>query len=154
MVDCLAPRAALKRAIAGRHRMRIRRLKVSTARDNDTLHLEDVLDLANTGRDRYGDKGSVDREREVRLKADGGRVHIRRKAEKGKPLSVCQARRNTRIARTRARVEPVFAGLAHLGGQRLRGIGLDRATFRLIGQAAAYHLRRLCSLNASGVPAF
>jgi hypothetical protein len=63
----------------------IRRVKVSTASENDTLHLEDVLDHANTGRDLYGDKGYVDGGREHRLKAQGWRVHIQRKAEKGKP---------------------------------------------------------------------
>jgi hypothetical protein len=82
----------------------IRRVKVSTASENDTLHLEAVLDHANTGRDLYGDKGYVDGGREHRLKAQGWRVHIQRKAEKGKPLSICQERRNTRIARVRARV--------------------------------------------------
>jgi IS5 family transposase len=132
----------------------IRKLKVSTASANDTLHLEDVLDTANTSRDLYGDKGYVDGEREVRLKAKGWRMHIQRKAEKGKPLSGCQERRNTRIARTRARVEHVFAAMEQMGGKLLRGIGLDRATFRLTGKAAVYNLRRLCSLKACGVAAF
>lgn len=132
----------------------IRQLKVSTAKANDTLHLEDVLDTANTSRDLYGDKGYVDGEREARLKAKGWRVHIQRKAEKGKPLSACQERRNTRIARVRARVEHVFAAMAQRGGTLRRGIGLDRATFQLTGKAATYNLRRLCSLKACGVVAF
>jgi len=132
----------------------IRQVKVSTAAENDTLHLEDVLDHANTGRDLYGDKGYVDGEREQRLKAQGWRVHIQRKAKKGKPLSACQTRRNTRIARIRARVEHVFAALEQMGGKLLRGIGLDRATFQLTGKAAVYNLRRLCSLKACGVVAF
>ena len=132
----------------------IRRVKVSTASENDTLHLEDVLDHANTGRDLYGDKGYVDGERERRLKAQGWRVHIQRKAKKGKPLSACQARRNTRIARVRARVEHVFAAVEEMGGKLLRCIGLDRATFQLTGKAATYNLRRLCSLKRCGVVAF
>ncbi|RUQ36768.1 MAG: IS5 family transposase [Candidatus Competibacteraceae bacterium] len=132
----------------------IRKVKVSTASENDTLHLEDVLDHANTGHDLYGDKGYVDGEREQRLKAQGWRVHIQRKAQKGKPLSACQTRRNTRIARIRARVEHVFAALEQMGGKLLRGIGLDRATFQLTGKAAVYNLRRLCSLKACGVVAF
>ena len=139
---------------ADRRYQLIRRVKVSTASENDTLHLEDVLDHANTGRDLYGDKGYVDGEREQRLKAQGWRVHIQRKAQKGKPLSACQTRRNTRIARIRARVEHVFAALAQMGGKLLRGIGLDRATFQLTGKAAVYNLRRLCSLKACGVVAF
>ena len=132
----------------------IRKVKISTASENDTLHLEDVLDQANTGRDLYGDKGYVDGGREQRLKAQGWRVHIQRKAQKGKPLSACQERRNTRIARVRARVEHVFATLEQMGGKLLRGIGLDRATFQLTGKAATYNLRRPCSLKVCGVVAF
>jgi len=132
----------------------IRKLKISTARENDTCHLEEVLDSANTSRDLYGDKGYVDSAREARLKSQGWRVHIQRKAHKGKPLSACQNRRNTRIARTRARVEHVFAGLAHLGGKTLRCIGLARATLLLNWKAASYNLRRLCSLKTCGVMAF
>lgn len=67
----------------------IRKLKVSTASANDTRHLEDVLDTANTSRDLYGDKGYVDGGREAHLKSKGWRVHIQRKAEKGKRLSNC-----------------------------------------------------------------
>ncbi len=125
----------------------IRKVKVSTASENDTLHLEDVLDHANTGRDLYGDKGYVDGEREQRLKAQGWRVHIQRKAKTGQPLSAGQAPRNTRMARVRARVEHVFAALEQMGGKRLRCIGLDRATFPLTGKAAVYNLHRLCCLK-------
>ncbi len=132
----------------------VRKVKVGTASENDTLHLEDVLDTANTGRDLYGDKGYVDGGREARLKAKGWRVHIQRKAEKGRPLSACQERRNIRIARVRARVEHVFAAMEQMGGKLLRCVGLDRATFLLTGKAATYNLRRLCSLKASGVVAF
>jgi hypothetical protein len=46
------------------------------------------------------------------------------KRSKDKPLSVTQERRNRRIAKARARVEDVFAGLAQLGGKALRSIGL------------------------------
>jgi IS5 family transposase len=84
----------------------------------------------------------------------GWRVHIQRKVEKGQPLSACQERRNTRIARVRARVEHVFAAMEQMGGKRLRCVGLDRAIFQLTGKAATYNLRRLCSLKACGVAAF
>lgn len=132
----------------------IRKIKISTARENDTRHLEAVLDPANTSRDLYGDKGYVDGERETRLKAAGWRVQIQRKATPGRTLSDCQKGRNTRIARTRARVEHVFAGLEQLGGKGLRSIGLDRATLLLNWKAATYNLRRLCSLKTCGVAAF
>lgn len=61
-------------ASTDKHYKLIRKLKVSTARENDTRHLEDVLDTANTSRDLYGDKGYVDGEREARLKAAGWRL--------------------------------------------------------------------------------
>ena len=124
----------------------IRQVKVSTAAENDTLHLEDVLDHANTGRDLYGDKGYVDGERERRLKTQGWRVHIQRKAKKG--LVVHSDRGSpVPLVRLRPHVEEQRAG-------RLRGIGLDRATFQLTGKAAVYNLRRLCILKAYGVVAF
>lgn len=133
----------------------IRKVKVSTASEHDTLHLEDVLDPRNTSQDLYADKGYVDKERETRLKATGLRVHIQRKAAKGKPLSACQKGRNTRIAKTRARVEHVFASLEQMGGKGLRCIGLDRAALQLNFKAATYNLRRLCSLKTCGIkPAF
>jgi len=132
----------------------IRKVKVTTASEHDTLHLNDVLDPLNTSRDLYADKGYVDTEREARLKSEGYRVHIQRKAQKGKPLSECQQRRNTRIAKTRSRVEHVFASLEQLGSKKLRSIGLDRATLQLNLKAATYNLRRLCSLKTCGILAF
>jgi IS5 family transposase len=132
----------------------IRKVKVSTASEHDTRHLEEVLDHANTSRDVDLAKGYIDSEREARLKNKGWRLHIQRKALKGKPLSACQKRRNTRIARTRARGEHVFASLSQMGGKALRCIGLARAELILNWKAAAYNLRRLCSLKMGGVAAF
>ena len=122
--------------------------------ENDTLHLEAVPDHANTGRDLDGDQGYVDGGRERRLKTWGWRMHIQRKAQKGKPLSVCQARRNIRIARVRARGEHVFAVLEQMGGKILRCIGLHRATVPLTGNAVTDNRRRLCSLKACDITAF
>jgi transposase, IS5 family len=132
----------------------IRKLKVTTASAHDTLHLDDVLDPLNTSRDLFADKGYVDAEREARLKSEGYRVHIQRKAKKCRPLSECQQRRNTRIAKTRSRVEHVFAGLEQLGGKTLRSIGLGRAALQLNLKAATYNLKRLCSLKTCGIVAF
>jgi IS5 family transposase len=93
-------------------------------------------------------------DREFRLKQTGWRVHLQRKAAKDKPLSDGQKGRNTRIARTRARVEHVFASIEQMGGKGLRCIGLARATLQLNWKTAAYNLRRLCSLKACRVAAF
>ena len=132
----------------------IRKIKISTASEHDTLHFEEVIDPDNTSRDIYADKGYVDGEREARLKEQGWRMHIQRKGTKDKPLSEAQERRNKRIAKPRARVEHVFAGLAQLGGKVLRSIGLARATLNLNWKAAAYNLQRLSYLKEARIVAF
>jgi IS5 family transposase len=132
----------------------IRKLKVSTASEHDTNHFEEVLDAANTSRAVLADKGYVDGEREARLAGAGWRMFIQRKGGKDKPLSETQERRNRRIARTRARVEHVFAGLAQLGGKALRSIGLARATLHLNWKVATYNLKRLCYLKEARIEAF
>lgn len=129
----------------------IRKLKVSTASEHDTHHLEDVLDSSNTSREVYADKGYVDGEREARLQDQGWRMRIQHKASKGKAQSDCQQRRNQRIAKSRARVEHVYATLQQMGGKGIRCIGLDRAVLQLNLKAATYNLRRLCSLKTAGV---
>jgi len=90
----------------------VRKLKVSRGSEHDTLHFEDVLDPANTDRDILANKGYVDGQREARLSKQGWRMHIQRKGSKGKPISKAQQRRNHRIAKPRARIEQVLAGLA------------------------------------------
>jgi hypothetical protein len=93
-------------------------------------------------------------EREARLSKQGWRMHIQRKGSKDKPISDAQQRRNHRIAKTRPRIEHVFAGLAQMGGKALRSIGLARATLRLNWKVAAYNLQRLVYLREAGVEAF
>jgi IS5 family transposase len=132
----------------------VRKIKVSTASEHDTTHFEDVLDPANTNRDILADKGYVDGEREARLSKQGWRMHIQRKGSKDKPISEAQQRRNHRIAKTRARIEHVFAGLAQMGGKTLRSIGLARARLHLNWKIAAYNLQRLVYLKEAGVEAF
>ena len=136
-----------------RHKL-IRKLKVSTASEHDTMPFEDVLDPANTNRDILADKGYVDGEREARLNEQGWRIHIQRKGSKGKPIPEAQQRHNHRIAKTRARIEHVFAGSAQTGGKTLRSIGLARARLHLSWKVAAYNLQRLVYLKEARVKAF
>ena len=143
----------LSTGVDRRHKL-IRRIHVSTASEHDTLHFEGVLDPGNTSRDVYADKGYVDGEREQRLSEKGWRLHIQRKGQAGKPLSDCQERRNRRIAKTRARVEHIYASLQQMGGKVLRSIGLARATLHLNWKAATYNLRRLCTLMEVGPKPF
>lgn len=136
---------------ADRHYKLIRKSHVSTAKEHDTHPFEQVLDPANTSRDVWADKGYEDKAREQRLQRKGWRMHIQHKAKRNKPQSECQKRRNTRIARPRARVEHVFGAMSAMGGKLIRSIGLARAVFGLSIKAAVYNLRRLCSLKEGGV---
>lgn len=81
-------------------------------------------------------------------------MHIQCKGSKDKPISDAQQRRNHRIAKTRARVEHVFAGLAQMDGKAMRSIGLARATLYLNWKVASYNLQRLVYLKEAGVEAF
>ncbi|WP_167236762.1 transposase [Massilia genomosp. 1] len=99
-------------------------------------------------------QGYVDGAREDRLTQQGWRMHIQRKGSKDKPISETQKRRNTGIAKTRARIEHVFAGLAEMGGTGRRTIGLARTTLQLNWKVAAYNLRRLVYLKEARVEAF
>jgi transposase, IS5 family len=56
----------------------VRKIKVSTASENDRLHIENVLDPDNTNRNVLADKGYVDGAREERLSKRGWRMHIQR----------------------------------------------------------------------------
>ena len=113
-----------------------------------------MIELSNTSRNIYADKGYVNGEREARLKSEGWRMHMQRKGNKDKPLSEAQERCNRRIASPRDHVEHVFAGLAQLGSKTSRSIGLARATLHLNWKAATYNLRRFACFKETGILAF
>ncbi|MBU2728837.1 IS5 family transposase [Acidithiobacillus caldus] len=119
-----------------------------TAKVHDSQHLEAALDEWNTSAEIYADKGYVGAEREERLREQGYRPQIQRKAKPGKPLSACQERRNQRIAKVRARVEHVFAAITQWGGKKIRTIGQARATFAMGMMVIVYNMRRLAFLGA------
>ena len=132
----------------------IRRKQVSTAKIHDTNHFDSLLDPLNTRREVWADKGYQDNEREQRLTKAGWRLNIQRKAKRGQPQSSCQKRRNTRIARPRARVEHIFGSMTAMGVFCIRTIGLARAEFSLGIKSAVYNMRRLCSLKKAGIEPF
>ena len=82
------------------------------------------------------------------------RNHIQRKGKRNKPLSACQQRRNQRIAKTRARVEHVFAAIEQMGGKMIRTIGQARANFAMTMMAACYNMKRLAYFIRAGITAF
>ena len=119
-----------------------------TACVHDSQHLEAALDEWNTSAEIYADKGYVGAEREERLREQGYRPQIQRKAKQGKPISACQERRNRRIAKVRARVEHVFAAITQWGDKRIRTIGQARANFAMGMMVIVYNMRRLAFLGA------
>ena len=114
----------------------IRKIVTDTASTGDSCHFDEAFDPTNTSRDAYADRGYPSREREAWLKREGYRNQIQRKGQKNKPLSKCQQRRNHRIAKSRARVEHVFAGIEQMGGKMIRTIGQARANFAMTMMAA------------------
>ena len=132
----------------------IRQFETDTASTHDSQHFDAVLDRANTNRDVFADKGYPSAQREAALKAAGYRNKIQRKGARNHPLSACQARRNQRIAKTRARVEHVFAAITQMGGKLIRTLGQARANFAMTMMATGYNLKRLVYLRRAGVEAF
>lgn len=132
----------------------IRKIVTDTASAGDSCHFEDAFDPANTSQDVYADRGYPSKEREAWLKERGYRSQIQRKGQKNKPLSECQQRRNHKIAKSRARVEHVFAGIEQMGGKFVRTIGQARANFAMTMMAACYNLKRLAYFNRTGVMVF
>lgn len=132
----------------------IRGVATGTASEHDGHHFDEVLDQRNTGKEVNADKAYPSAQRKEMLAALGLKDSIQRKAQKGKPLSECQQRRNQRIAKRRAKIEHVFAGIRHMGGKFVRSIGQARATATMTMMAACYNLKRLASFLENGVDPF
>ena len=129
----------------------IRKIHVSTASESDQKHIELVLDPMNTSKTLYGDRGYTMTDG---LAKQGIRDAIQRRAPKNQELSKCQKRRNHRLAKTRARVEHVFGGLAQMGGKFVRSIGVVRAAFAIKFQATVYNMKRFTYLASGGLNPF
>lgn len=132
----------------------IRKIVTDTASPHDSMHFEAAIDPLNTSRDVFADRGYPSKERQAWLKANGYRDQIQRKGYRNKPLTQTQQGRNQRIAKTRARVEHVFAAIEQMGGKLIRTIGQVRANFAMTMMAACYNLKRLTYFQRVGmVPA-
>lgn len=132
----------------------IRRIKTDTAPTHDSQHFDSVFDSNNTSRDVYADGGDPSEERQTWLKENGFRNQIQRKGRRNKPLSACQQGRNQRIAKTRARVDHVFAATKQMGGKLLRAIGQARANFAMTMIATCYNLKRLAYFGQAAIEVF
>ena len=132
----------------------IRGVATGTASEYDGHHFDEVLDIYNTGKTVSADKGYVSRRRSQMLGVLGFKDDIQRKAKKKQPLSPCQEKRNQRIAKKRAKIEHVFAGIGHMGGKFVRCIGQARASATMTLMAACYNIKRLASFLDRGVDPF
>lgn len=63
-------------------------------------------------------------------------------------MSARQQQLNARIAKVRARVEHVFAGITQMGGKLIRTIVQARASFAMTMMAVCYNLKRLAHLQS------
>ena len=129
----------------------IRKIETDTASRHDSQHFDNVFDTGNTSKEVYADRGYPSKGREAWLKENGYRNQIQRKGSSNKPLSECQQRRNHRIAKTRARVEHVFAAIEQMGGKAIRTIGQYRANFAMTMMATCYNLKRLVYFQKAGI---
>ena len=110
--------------------------------------------MSNTGKQVDADKGYDSGQRRQMLKALGFKDGIQRKAQKDKPLSPCKQKRNRAIAKKRAKVEHVFAGIRHMGGKHIRTIGMARAAVAMVMMTTCYNLKQLASFLHRSVDAF
>lgn len=131
----------------------IRKIVTDTASTHDSQHFEALLDERNPGRDVYADAGYISASREAWLKEHGYRSRIQRKAQRNKPLSEEQKRRNRSIAKVRARVEHAFGAMTQMGGKFIRTIGQRRANFAMTMMAVCYNLKRLVHCTRAGIVA-
>ena len=131
----------------------IRRWKVTPANVDDGNTLPEVGDAGNTAAALFGDRGYDHAVNRQWLAERGWRDRIARKARRGQPLGPLAQARNRTIARTRSRIEHVFAQLHHLGGKRVRAMTLARNELAIAVKCAVYNARRLVWLKAHAAPA-
>ena len=127
----------------------IRAIDLTTAKDHDINQLENLIDLNNTNKDFFADKGYASKEKEQALSDKGLNPRVQHKKAKGKPLSKQLEKRNTTIAKTRSRVEHIFGGIEQMGGKCIRVIGQQRANFVMTMMATVYNLKRFVFLQKS-----
>ena len=120
----------------------------------NTASATNVFYTLNTSWDVHAERGYTSKGREDWLKDKGYRNQIQRKGTRNKPLSECQQGRNHRIAKSRARIEHVFAAIDQMGGKTIRTIGQARANFAMTMMAACYNLKRLVYFQKAGIEAF
>ena len=126
----------------------IRRYEVTDAAVHDSQVLDGLLNQSNTSAQVFADSAYRSAEIEAKLKANGFKSRIHRRAWRNHPLSDAQAKANRNKSRIRARIEHVFgAQETSPGGRVVRTIGIVRARVKIGLQNLAYNIRRLVTLE-------
>jgi transposase, IS5 family len=126
----------------------VRRFAATDASVHDSQKLDDMLDRSNTSSDVWADSAYRSAEIEAKLKAEGYKSRIHRRAHRNHPLSERETAANTTRSRIRARVEHVFGHQENSMGRKLvRTIGIARATVKIGMMNLVYNMRRLVQLE-------
>ena len=114
---------------------------VTTASTNDAKAAEGIFD--ENDKVAYGDSAYPNMEL-----PEGVENQISEKAQRGHPLTEEQRLNNHRKAKTRCRVEHVFAGMVQMvGGTEVRCKNEAHAVFNISMLNLLYNMRRVLSLN-------
>ena len=114
---------------------------VTTASTNDAKGADGLFD--ETDKVAYGDSAYPSLEL-----PEGVQNQISEKATRNNPLTEEQRENNKQKAKTRCRVEHIFAGIAQMiGGTVIRSKNLKRATFSISMLNLLYNMRRVVSLE-------
>lgn len=119
----------------------VRRAIVTSANVADVDHGHDLV--IGDERSVYADKGYVGPRLRERLTVAGIRNRVQHKAQRNRPLTPRQRRRNTLIGRIRGRIEGVFGALKRSYGlARMRYMGLARNAAATLFTLTAWNLAR------------
>ena len=132
----------------------IRAIDLTTAKDHDLNQLESLIDMNNSNRDFFADKGYASQEKEQALAEKGLNPRVQHKKAKGKLMGKQLEKRNKTISKTRSRVEHVFGSIEQMGGKCIRVIGQQRANFVMTMMATVYNLKRFVFLQRSSFKPF
>ena len=125
----------------------IRDYAVTPAATHDSQALLDLLEITPRGQPVYADSAYRSAATQRRCRDYGLRRRVLHKAQRHRPLTAAQKRTHHRWAKTRARVEHVFARIDRFRrGQRLRCTGLARTSVAIGLINFAHNLRRLATM--------
>ena len=125
----------------------IRDYAVTPAAAHDSQALPELLNITQRGQPLYADSAYRSAATARRCKDYGLASRVLHKAQRNRPLTAAQKRTNHRWAKTRARVEHVFARIdLFRKGKLLRCTGLARSAVVIGLINFAHNLRRLTTM--------